>query len=224
MLNTLRSVIDDDPRWFALLHDFYQHFKYQNIMTEDVVAWFNQQTGLQPHAHLQPVPAPHRHPAPRAQVRSRCPEQRIQFRELSLESRRGRLRDAGARWRPGPLADHPPHHPVANDEDASHANYLRRRHRPLLHQREQRVVRSASKSERATSLASRRPLFRFFEDLVRLPDHNLVDLSFLRDLRACARVSLILPRSLPLRELPRIHPRSIRLPEHSGESRFRASR
>jgi aminopeptidase N len=44
-LNTLRSVIDDDPRWFRLIHDFYQHFKYRNIMTEDVVAFFNQQTG-----------------------------------------------------------------------------------------------------------------------------------------------------------------------------------
>jgi len=46
MLNTLRSVIDNDPRWFQLIHDFYQHFKYQNIMTEDVTAWFNDQTKL----------------------------------------------------------------------------------------------------------------------------------------------------------------------------------
>jgi aminopeptidase N len=45
-INTLRSVVDDDKRWFPLIHDFYQHFKYQNIMTEDVVAYFNQQTGL----------------------------------------------------------------------------------------------------------------------------------------------------------------------------------
>jgi aminopeptidase N len=45
MINTLRSVIDDDPKWFALIHDFYQHFKYQNIMTEEVVAWWNQHTG-----------------------------------------------------------------------------------------------------------------------------------------------------------------------------------
>ena len=45
-LNTLRSVINDDARWWALIHDFYQHFKYQNIMTEDVVAYFNQQTQL----------------------------------------------------------------------------------------------------------------------------------------------------------------------------------
>ena len=45
-LNTLRSVVDDDPRWWALLHDFYQHFKYQTVMTEDVVQYFNQQTGM----------------------------------------------------------------------------------------------------------------------------------------------------------------------------------
>ncbi len=45
-LNTLRSVINDDPRWFKLIHNFYQHFKYQNIMTEDVVRYFNQQTGM----------------------------------------------------------------------------------------------------------------------------------------------------------------------------------
>ena len=46
MINTLRSVIDDDPKWFADIHDFYQHFKYQTIMTEDVVAWWNQRTGM----------------------------------------------------------------------------------------------------------------------------------------------------------------------------------
>lgn len=46
MINTLRTVIDDDPKWFADLHDFYQHFKYQSIMTEDVVAWWNQRTGM----------------------------------------------------------------------------------------------------------------------------------------------------------------------------------
>ncbi|HEY4357646.1 MAG TPA: M1 family metallopeptidase [Acidobacteriaceae bacterium] len=46
MLNTLRSVIDDDAKWFADIHDFYQHFKYQNIMTEDVVAWWNKRTGI----------------------------------------------------------------------------------------------------------------------------------------------------------------------------------
>jgi aminopeptidase N len=44
-LNTLRSVVNDDPRWFKLIHDLYQHFKYKNIMTEDVVQYFNEKTG-----------------------------------------------------------------------------------------------------------------------------------------------------------------------------------
>ena len=45
-LNTLRDVIDNDKHWFKLIHDFYQHFKYRNIMTEDVVQFFNQRTGM----------------------------------------------------------------------------------------------------------------------------------------------------------------------------------
>jgi aminopeptidase N len=44
-LNTLRSIVNDDPRWFKLIHELYQHFKYKNIMTEDIVAFFNQKTG-----------------------------------------------------------------------------------------------------------------------------------------------------------------------------------
>ncbi len=45
-INTLRSVVDNDRRWWALLHDFYQHFKYQNIMTEDVEQYLNRKTGM----------------------------------------------------------------------------------------------------------------------------------------------------------------------------------
>ena len=44
-LNTLRSVVDDDKRWWALLRGLHQQFKYKNIMTEDVVQYFNQETG-----------------------------------------------------------------------------------------------------------------------------------------------------------------------------------
>jgi aminopeptidase N len=50
-LNTVRSVVNDDAVWFKLLHDYYQHFKYQTIMTTDMVAYFNAQTGL----NLTPV-------------------------------------------------------------------------------------------------------------------------------------------------------------------------
>jgi aminopeptidase N len=44
-LNTLRSVIDNDTSWWKLVRDFYNRFKYQNIMTEDVVKFFNLKTG-----------------------------------------------------------------------------------------------------------------------------------------------------------------------------------
>lgn len=46
MLNTLRSVIGDDAKWFADMRDFYQQFKYQTIMTEDVERWWNERTGM----------------------------------------------------------------------------------------------------------------------------------------------------------------------------------
>ena len=45
-LNTLRSVVNDDAKWFAMIHDLFQKFKYQNIMTEDIMAYMNQYTGM----------------------------------------------------------------------------------------------------------------------------------------------------------------------------------
>jgi len=50
-LNTLRNVVNDDARWFALIHDLFQKFKYRNILTEELVAFVNQQLG----ADLTPV-------------------------------------------------------------------------------------------------------------------------------------------------------------------------
>jgi aminopeptidase N len=44
-INTLRSVVNDDDRWWKLMRDMYAQFKYHNIMTEEMVAFFNQQTG-----------------------------------------------------------------------------------------------------------------------------------------------------------------------------------
>ena len=45
-LNTLRSVINDDTKWWKLLRSYSMHFRYQNIMTEDLVKFFNSQSGL----------------------------------------------------------------------------------------------------------------------------------------------------------------------------------
>jgi aminopeptidase N len=44
-LNTLRSIVDDDERWWKLLRDMFQHFKYRNILTEDIVQYVNAQLG-----------------------------------------------------------------------------------------------------------------------------------------------------------------------------------
>lgn len=45
-LNTLRSVVNDDAKWFKLLHDVYQHFAYKNIMTEELASYMSEKTGM----------------------------------------------------------------------------------------------------------------------------------------------------------------------------------
>lgn len=45
-LHTLRSVVNDDAKWWALLRGLFQKFKYRNIMTEDIVAFFNAETKM----------------------------------------------------------------------------------------------------------------------------------------------------------------------------------
>jgi aminopeptidase N len=45
-LSTMRSVIDNDKRWWKLLRDYSSRFRYRNILTEDVVKFFNEETGL----------------------------------------------------------------------------------------------------------------------------------------------------------------------------------
>jgi aminopeptidase N len=42
-LHTLRGVVNDDARWWQLVRDTYATFKYRNILTEDLVGFFNQQ-------------------------------------------------------------------------------------------------------------------------------------------------------------------------------------
>ena len=34
-------MVNDDERWWKLVRGTYERFKYQNIMTEDVVRFFN---------------------------------------------------------------------------------------------------------------------------------------------------------------------------------------
>ena len=44
-LHTLRSAVNDDETWFRLIHDVFQRFKYQTILTEDLVQFFNARLG-----------------------------------------------------------------------------------------------------------------------------------------------------------------------------------
>jgi aminopeptidase N len=46
-LHTLRSVVNDDAKWWSALRDVYQKFKYQNIMTEELVQFMNTRLGLE---------------------------------------------------------------------------------------------------------------------------------------------------------------------------------
>jgi aminopeptidase N len=41
-LHTLRGIVNNDDVWWKLIKDFYQAHKYKNIMTEDMVAFFNE--------------------------------------------------------------------------------------------------------------------------------------------------------------------------------------
>jgi aminopeptidase N len=50
-LHTLRSVVGDDARWWKLLRDLFERFKYQNILTEDLVGFVNAQL----HRDLTPM-------------------------------------------------------------------------------------------------------------------------------------------------------------------------
>jgi aminopeptidase N len=50
-LNTLRSVVNDDRRWWDLIRGLYQMYKYKTILTEDVIGYFNRFLG----ADLTPI-------------------------------------------------------------------------------------------------------------------------------------------------------------------------
>ncbi|MEW6131109.1 MAG: M1 family metallopeptidase [Acidobacteriota bacterium] len=44
-LNTLRSVVDNDELWWKTVRDYALKFRYQNILTEDLIKFFNERAG-----------------------------------------------------------------------------------------------------------------------------------------------------------------------------------
>lgn len=51
MLNTLRSTINDDQKWWSLLKGFHETFKYKTISADDVIEFYNKSTEL----NLEPI-------------------------------------------------------------------------------------------------------------------------------------------------------------------------
>ena len=133
-LNTLRSVVNDDARWWKLLRDFFQHFKYQNIMTEDVVQFFNAQLGQ----NLTPVFDQYlrRADLPTLELAFNEAEGTVAYR-WKADERDVRHADPGRRARQ--VDHHPADDRLGGDEDAAEEGRLRGRDRPLLRQRHETV-------------------------------------------------------------------------------------
>ncbi|MFO7744731.1 MAG: M1 family metallopeptidase [Psychroflexus sp.] len=51
MLNTLRSVINNDEKWWNLMKEFHETFKYQTIHTDNVIEFYNKRT----EENLEPI-------------------------------------------------------------------------------------------------------------------------------------------------------------------------
>ena len=51
MLNTLRSVVNNDEKWWSLLKEFHETFKYKTIHANDVINFYNSRTKL----NLKPI-------------------------------------------------------------------------------------------------------------------------------------------------------------------------
>ena len=46
MLNTIRSVINDDDKWYRILYNYSNNFKFKIIDTQTVINYFNKESGL----------------------------------------------------------------------------------------------------------------------------------------------------------------------------------
>jgi aminopeptidase N len=58
-LHTLRSVVDNDALWWKMVYDYSMRFRYHNIRTEDLLAFFNQRSRMD----LTPIFAQYLHHA-----------------------------------------------------------------------------------------------------------------------------------------------------------------
>ncbi len=136
-INTLRSVVDDDGRWWRIVRAFYDRFKYKTIATADVVAFFGKAAG----GDLAPVFEQYSQARGDSRPGAEVPGRR-RVAVLPLEGGRARVRHAGEGGHDGQLEDHPADHRVADDALDPPEGRPPGRHGPLLHHRRQAVVGS----------------------------------------------------------------------------------
>ncbi len=94
-LHTLRSVVDDDKRWWKFLRDVYQEFKYQQHHDRGDGPLLQQGARPGSHTALRSVPATREPPGAGARL-----QREGRHRGVSLERGRARVRDAGQGGRP----------------------------------------------------------------------------------------------------------------------------
>ena len=135
-LHTLRSVVNDDERWWKLIRDFYQRFKYQNIMTEDVVRFFNAEL----RQDLTPIFDQYLRRTDLADPRAGL-QREGGYRGLPLARRRTWVCDADPCRRSEAVADDSSDHRLAGDQSADAEGVIRSGHGPLLRQRGEAVNR-----------------------------------------------------------------------------------
>jgi aminopeptidase N len=46
VLHTLRNMVDNDSMWFNTLYDLHQKYKYQTVLSEDVIAFFSKRLNM----------------------------------------------------------------------------------------------------------------------------------------------------------------------------------
>ena len=109
-LHTLRHVVADEAKWWATLKEVYQKFKYQNIMTEQLLAVHERAARHGLDADVQSVSAPRWDSNSGTRVQRRGEDGGV-----SMAGRRTGFRDADSRRRAGPAADDPADDGVAGD-------------------------------------------------------------------------------------------------------------
>jgi hypothetical protein len=133
-LHTLRGVVDDDARWFALVRDVFREFRYRNILTEDLVRFMSARLGR----NLTPIFDEYLR-------RTELPTLELAFQAEGTMAYRWkavgtRFRDARQGGHRRPLADDRADHRLEDDAGARHPRGGGRGNGSLLRERQQAVA------------------------------------------------------------------------------------